>query len=96
MNWVHRNRKVASGRKVGAIRSLVNAIGLEFECARVLHEALLVPLLLNDSETDMERKEMSGIRGVQMDNLRTLLGIKRMDRVPNMWIREFCNCKRGG
>ena len=32
-------RKVARGRRVaGAIRSLVNARGLQLECATVLHE----------------------------------------------------------
>ena len=30
----------------GAIRSLVNARGLQLECARVLHETLLVPVLV--------------------------------------------------
>ena len=41
------NRKVASGRRVaGAIRSLVNARDLQLECARVLHETLLVPVLM--------------------------------------------------
>ena len=40
------SRKVASGRKVSvAIRSLVNARSLQLECARVLHESLLVPVL---------------------------------------------------
>ena len=32
---------------------------------------------------------------VQMDNLRGLLGIRRMDRVPNAWIRELCGVKKG-
>ena len=46
------SRNVASGRRVsGAIRSLVNARGLELECARVLHESLLVPVLKYSSET---------------------------------------------
>ena len=32
-------RKVASGRRIaGAIRSLVNARGLQFVCAKVLHD----------------------------------------------------------
>ena len=35
---------------VGALRSLVNARGLQAECARVVHEALLVFVLLYDSE----------------------------------------------
>ena len=39
------NRKVASGRVEGAIRSLVNAGDLQLECARVLHETLLVLVL---------------------------------------------------
>ena len=38
-------RKEASGRKVaGAIRSLMNARSLQIECARVLHDVLLVPV----------------------------------------------------
>ena len=46
------SRKVASGRKVvGAIRSLVNARDLQLECARVMHETLLVPVLMYGSET---------------------------------------------
>ena len=35
-------------------------------------------------------KEKSRIRAVQMDNLRGLLGIRRIYRVPNACIREFC------
>ena len=30
-----------------------------------------------------------------MDNLRGLLGIRRMDRVPNAQIRELCRVKKG-
>ena len=49
------SRKVASRRRVtGAIRSLVNARDLLLECARVLHETLLVPVLMYGSETVME------------------------------------------
>src|SRR5678815_529760 len=37
------SRKVVNGRKVaGAIKSLVNAKGLSLECARVLHEGMLL------------------------------------------------------
>ena len=53
------NRKVTSGRRVAsAIGSLVNARDLQLECARVLHETLLVPLLMYGSEMSdvMERK----------------------------------------
>ena len=30
-----------------------------------------------------------------MDNLRGLQGIRRMDRIPNAWIRELCGVKKG-
>ena len=36
----------------------------------------------------------SGIRAVQMENFRGLLGIGRMDRIPNARIRELCRVKR--
>ena len=40
-------KKAASGRKVaGAFRSQVNTRDLQFECTRVLHEALLVPVFM--------------------------------------------------
>ena len=54
------SRKVASGRRVaGAITSLVNARSLQLECARVLHESLLVPALTYGSETLMLREKES-------------------------------------
>ena len=46
------SRRAASGRReAGAIRSLVNAKDLKLQCARVLLEALLVPVLTVSSET---------------------------------------------
>ena len=35
------------------------------------------------------------MRAVQVINLRELLGIRRMDRVPNAWIRELCGVRKG-
>ena len=90
------NRKVASRRRVaGVIRSLVNARDLQIECVRVLHEMLLVPILMYGSETMLwKEKERSRIRGVQMDNLIGLIGIRRMDRFLNAWIR-VCRVTKG-
>ena len=34
-------------------------------------------------------KEISRTRAMQMDNL-SMLSIRRMDRVPNVWIRKLC------
>ena len=43
---------MARGRKVaGGIRSLVNDCDLQLQCARVLHEVFLVPVLIYGSET---------------------------------------------
>ena len=52
-------------------------------------------LFLYMAETMLWKKEISRIRDVQMDNLRGLLGIRRMDRVLNAWIRKLCGVKKG-
>ena len=53
-----------SGRRVsGAIRSVVNARGLQLKCARVLHETLLVPVLMYGSETMIWKEEERGTDG---------------------------------
>ena len=90
-------RKVSSGKTfAGVIRSLVNARDLHLQCARVLHETLLIPVLMYGSETMLWKgKERSRIRAVQMDNLRGLLDIRRMDRVPNARIRKLCEVMKG-
>ena len=76
------HRRMASGRRVaGAIRSLVNGRNLHLEYAMVL----LMPVLTYGSETMIwKKKERSKIRAVQMNNFRGLLGIRRMDEVPNV------------
>ena len=79
------SREMLSGSRVAdTIRSLVNATDLQLEYARVLHETSLVPVLTYGSETMLwVEKERSRIRAVQMSNLSGLLGIRKMDRVPN-------------
>ena len=64
-------------RVADAIRPLVKS--LQLECATVLHESLLLPVVTSGSETMIWMEEISRIRAVQMDNLRGLLGVKRMD-----------------
>ena len=55
----------------------------ELDCARVLHETLLVPVLMYSSETMVwKEKERSRIRVVQMDIPRGLLAIRIMDKIP--------------
>ena len=83
------SRKVSRRRRVAsAIRSLVNTRSLQLECDRVLHVSLLVPVLTYSSESIIwKENERSRIKVVQMDNFRGLLGIRRMDKVPNTRIR---------
>ena len=80
-----RQNAVGRWRVAGVIRFLVNARDLQLECARVLYETLLV-LVKYGSET-MLWKERSRVRG--------LLGIRRMDRILNAWIRELCGVRKG-
>ena len=81
VQMVQCSRKVARGGRVaGVTRSLVNARDLQFEYARVQHETLLVPVLMYGSKRTLwKKRERSRIRAVQMDNLRRLLGIRRME-----------------
>src|SRR5678816_433561 len=86
------SRKVVNGRKVaGAIKSLVNVKGLSLECARVSHEGMMLPVLLYSSETMVwNKKYRSKVQCVQMDNLRGVLGVRRIDKIRNELIRELC------
>ena len=50
-----------------------------------------MPVLIYGSETMLwKESEISRIKAVQMDNLRGMLGIRRIDRIPNKRIRELC------
>ena len=52
----------------GTIRSLVNARGLQLECAWVLHEGLLVHILLYGSEIMIWREKQRS--KIKMENFR--------------------------
>ena len=85
-------RKAASGRRDGgAIRSLVNARGLQLECVSLLHDTLLVSILMYGSEKMIWREEKRPrISVVQVDKIRSLLGIRRIYRVPHARKSELC------
>ena len=62
----------------------------------VLHETSHVPVLIYGSETMLwKEKVTSKVRAAQIDNLRGLLGIRKMDRVLNARIRELYGVKKG-
>ena len=55
-----------------------------------------MPVLMQGSETTIWKEENPRIRAVQMDNLRGLVGIRRMDKVPNAQVRQLCGVTKGG
>ena len=74
---------MSSGRRaVCDIRSLVNTRVLKLEYARVCLLLCMVVRLWKE-------RERSRISAVLMDNRRGMLGIRRMDKLPNAQIREL-------
>ena len=81
-------------RKVTSEKSVARS--LQLECARVLHESLLVPVPTYGSEKMIwKEKEKSRIWAIQMVNLRGLMGIRRRDKVPNARIKQLCGVTKG-
>ena len=67
-----------------AISFLVNARDLRLDCARVLQETLLVPIIMYGSEIMiLKEEERLRMMTVQMDNFRSLLGIQKIDKILN-------------
>src|SRR5678816_1261878 len=57
---------------------------------------MLLPVLLYSSETMvLNKKHRSKVQCVQMDNLRGVLGVRRIDKMRNELIREWCGVKKG-
>ena len=74
----------------------MNTRSLQLDCARVVHEAILVPVLSYSGERMIWREtERSRMKAVKMDNFRGLLGIRRISRMPNALVREICGVIRG-
>ena len=91
------SRKVVSERRVaGAIWSLwlmlgvfnLSVLGSCMSHCWFLFLRMVVRMIRRE-------KERSRIRAVQMDTLRVLLGIWRMDKVPNAQLRQFCGVMKG-
>ena len=61
----------------------------------VLHETLLEPALMYDCETMIWKEKGRPRIRTEIDNLRGLQGIKRMDKVPNAPITEFSGVTKG-
>ena len=65
-------------------------LGVSSLSGRVLPEVYLLNVLIYSSETIIcKEKEKSRIRAIQMGNLKSLLNIRRMGKVPNVWVRNY-------
>ena len=100
MNQVHmRQNVVGKWRLRGGFQVLLDPWFMDGVCslsARFLHETSFMPAPMYGSETVIwKEKERSRIRAVHMDNLRALLGIRKMIKVPNGRIRELCGMTKG-
>ena len=61
-----------------------------------MHEPLLVAFFTYGSEiVTWREKEWSRIWGVQIDNLISLIGIRRRDKVSNALINQLCGVTKG-
>ena len=83
-------RKVESGTKCAVtIAELLNIRYLRLECARCRPEGLFLAVLIYGSKTRaLREKDRSKIRYANTDNLRGLLGISRIDRIHNAWVKK--------
>ena len=61
----------------------------KISCPKVLNYELLVFRTVYGSDKEIRDKERPKNRAGHMDNLRDLLGIRSMDRVPNGWITKL-------
>ena len=88
--------RVAQGRKVaGAMQVLVKEKKLSVQAARGLHEGVLVPTLTYGCETLVwHEREKSRVRAVEMDMLRGVCGVRRIDWVRNEVVRERCGVQK--
>ena len=85
-----------SRRKVaGALTFLVDARGLQLEHETSSALAMLMLVLRYGNKIMIYKEERSRIRAEQMDDLRGLLVIRRMDKAPNAQIREMCGVMKG-
>ena len=79
----------------GAIESLVKARRLSFECNRVVHESMLLLVVMYGSkEMVWSQNYRSEVQTVQMNYLRRVLGVRKIDKMRNEVIIELCRIKK--
>ena len=71
-------------RALGALTSLLSNRGLGIKVKKYLYEGVIVPTALYGAEAwGMRRSERRIVNVLEMECLRSLVGVSRMDRVRN-------------
>ena len=64
-------------------------LSLQHAYARVMHDRLFVPVILHGSNTVLWKdKERYMIRATEVGNLKNLLGLRKIDRMPNTRVSD--------
>lgn len=88
-------REALQGRKVvSAIREKANAKGLNLECTRLLQESMLILTLKYSNETEVRKKKKIENKALQIDNLRGMLEVRRIEKIGNKIIRDLSSIKK--
>lgn len=88
-------RRVNAGNQInGALHSFVSRKGISQKARLAVHNGVLAPTLMYGSECWAWKKQSeSRINAVEMRSLRSMCGVKLIDRVRNEIIREECGLK---
>jgi exonuclease III len=88
-------RRVKKGNSVnGALHSLVRSQSVTKKARLAVHSGVLAPTLMYGSESWVwQKKHESKINAVEMRSLRSMCGVRLIDRVRNVEIRRRCGLK---
>ena len=76
-------------RAWGALKSVLSNRGLGIKAKKCLYELVIVPTALYGAEAwDMRSSERRKVNVLEMQCLRSLVGVSRMDRVRNEEVRR--------
>merc|ERR1711872_65064 len=86
------NHRIGEARKAcGALKGLWKKRHISREVKVRMYEGIIEPSLLYGSEAwTLKLNERKRIEAVEMNCLRNIFGLRRIDRIPNVEIRRIC------
>ena len=82
-------------RACGARKSVLSSRGLGIKAQKSLYEGVIVPTVLYGAEAwGMRSAERRKVNALEMQCLRSLVGVSRMDRVKNEEVRRRAGIER--